>query len=140
MHTRGDDPLTETRENGPGVGQAAKEVTDRVKSLVKLELELAKLEVTKKIASFGLGIGLLVGAGLFGLLLLGFLFATVAALLATFLSTWLALLIVTALLALIAGALALAGLSALRKGTPLPKQAIAEAKLTTEVLKSNGAH
>jgi hypothetical protein len=71
----------------------------------------------------------------------GFGLATVAAAIATATSTWLALLIVTggvALLALVLGALAL---GAIRKGTPpVPEQALREAKLTTEALKSDGHH
>ena len=71
---------------------------------------------------------------------LGFALATVAAALATFLSTWLALLIVAGALFLLVGALAVVGIAVVRKGTPpVPEQAIAEAKLTTEALK-NGHH
>jgi len=63
-----------------------------------------------------------------------------AAALATTVSTWLALLIVTGALVLLAGLLGAIGVSRLRKGTPLiPVQAIEEAKLTTEALK-NGRH
>jgi hypothetical protein len=76
----------------------------------------------------------------FALFGLGFALATVAAALATFLSTWLALLIVTGALFLLVGALAAVGIAVVRKGTPpVPEQAIAEAKLTTEALK-NGHH
>jgi hypothetical protein len=68
--------------------------------------------------------------------MLAFALATVAAVLATFLSTWLALLIVTGGLALLAGILLVVALSAFKRGTPpVPKQAIAEAKLTTEAIK-----
>ena len=71
---------------------------------------------------------------------LGFGLATIAAALATFLSTWLALLIVTGALFLLVGMLAILGLGRVRKGTPpTPEQAIEEAKLTTEALK-NGSH
>ena len=63
-----------------------------------------------------------------------------AAALATFLSTWLALLIVTGALLLGAIGLGILGLGAIKRGAPpIPEQAIREAKLTTEALKSNGA-
>jgi len=70
----------------------------------------------------------------------GFLFATIAAALATVLDTWLALLIVTAGLLVLTGGLVALGVALIKKGSPpLPKQAIEEAKLTTEALRSNGS-
>ncbi len=72
---------------------------------------------------------------------LGFGLATIAAGIATALSWWLALLIVTVGILLIAGVLGLLGLRAIKKGTPpVPEQAMTEAKLTTEALKGNGRH
>jgi hypothetical protein len=123
-----------------GLGAAAKAVSERASSIVRLELQLAAAELKKKVAALGLGIALLAGAALFGVFAFGFALATVAAGLATFLSTWLALLIVTGGLFLLVGLLAVVGIGRVRKGTPpVPEQAIAEAKLTTEALK-NGHH
>jgi hypothetical protein len=127
---------TRAAENG-GVGGAAKLVAEHASSIAKLELELAGLELKKKAVSLGLGIGLGVGAAIFGLFMLGFGLATVAAALATTLSTWLALLIVTGILALLSGVLGILALGRIRKGAPpVPEQAIREAKLTSEALKS----
>jgi uncharacterized membrane protein YqjE len=132
MHTR----VSSDAPNS-GLGAAAKHVAEHASSIAKLELELAALELKKKVAALGIGIGMLVGAALFGFFMLGFLLATVAAVLATFLSTWLALLIVTAFLLVLAGALGLVGLGSLKKGSPpVPEQAIKEAKMTTAALKS----
>jgi hypothetical protein len=129
-------PATDTSTNG-GVGGAAKQVAEHASSIAKLELELAAYELKKKLTAFGIGIGLALGAALFGLFMLGFAFATVAAALATFLSTWLALLIVTAALGALAGLLAFLALGRFKKGSPpVPEQAIREAKLTTEAIKS----
>ena len=120
-----------------GLGAAAKAVSERVSSIVRLEIQLAVSELKRKVVALGLGIGLLVGAGLFLLFMLGFAFATVAAAFATFLSTWLALLIVTGILLAIAGLLGFLGVTSLAKGTPpVPEQAIHEAKLTAEALKN----
>ena len=127
---------TRAAENG-GVGGAAKLVAEHASSIAKLELELAGLELKKKAVSLGLGIGLGVGAAIFGLFMLGFGLATVAAALATTVSTWLALLIVTGILALLSGLLGILALGRIRKGAPpVPEQAIREAKLTSEALKS----
>jgi hypothetical protein len=118
------------------VSEAARNVAEHASSIAKLELELATLELKKKVAALGLGIALGVGAAIFGLFMLGFALATVAAALATFLDTWLALLIVTGFLGALAGLLGLLALGRLRKGAPpVPEQAITEAKLTTAAIK-----
>ena len=120
-----------------GLGAAARAVSDRLSSIVRLELQLAANELKRKVVALGLGIALLVGAGIFALFMLLFAFLTVAAAFATFLSTWLALLITTGILLVLAGVLGFLGVTALAKGTPpVPEQAIAEAKLTTEALKN----
>jgi hypothetical protein len=122
----------------PGLGAAAKQVADHAKALVGLEVELASLELKQKLGAFVLGIGLLVGAALFGLYAVGFAFATVAAALATFLPTWLALLFVTLFLLFVAAVLAAIGVKRVQRGTPpVPEQAIEEAKRTSEALKAD---
>ena len=132
MHTR--------EADGRGLGAAAKNVADHVRSLVRLELELATLEVRKKLAKLGTGIGLLVGAALVGVFALAFLLATVAAAFATFLATWLALLVTAVLLLVLAAGLAAVGVRLLRQGTPpVPAQAMTEAKRTREAIRSNGS-
>ncbi len=131
MHTPSSDPPKAS------LGAAAKQVAEHASTLARLELELAQLEIKRKLAPLGLGIGLGVGAALFGLLALGFVFATLAAVLATFLPTWLALLIVTLLLLAVAGVMALLALRAVRRGgAPVPEQAIEEARLTAAAIRS----
>ena len=123
-----------------GLGAAARLVSERASSLVRLELQLAAAELKQKLGALRLGIGLLAGAALFAFFAIGFGLATVAAGLATTLSTWLALLIVTGGLLLFVALLAAIGVAQVRKGTPpVPEQAIEEAKLTQEALK-NGHH
>jgi hypothetical protein len=122
-----------------GVAPAAKQVAEHASALARLEMELAGLELKGKVASLGLGAGLLVGAAFFGLFAVGFGLATIAAALALVLDTWLALLIVCGSLLLLVAILALVGLSRVRKGTPpVPELAIQEAKLTSTALRSNG--
>jgi uncharacterized membrane protein YqjE len=131
---------THATSNGhpTGLGAAVKQVTERVSALIRLELELASLELKRKLSALGVGIGLAVGAAVLGIFALGFLLATIAAALATFLATWLALSVVTLALFVLAGVLGLLGLRSIRKGTPpIPDQAIREAKLTTTALKGD---
>jgi len=131
-------PTRETEANA-GVGPAAKQVAEHASSLARLELELAILELKKKVAALGIGIGLGGGAVLFVVFALGFTFATIAAGLATAMSTWLALLITTAILFVLSGLLAVLAVTLIQKATPpIPEQAIEEARLTTEALKSDG--
>jgi hypothetical protein len=130
-------PTPETESSG--LGSAAKLVAEKASAIARLELELASMELKKKIAALGMGIGLLVGALLVLVYTVGFGFATIAAALATFLPLWLSLLIVTGFLFLLTGLLAFIGVKKIQRGTPpVPKQAIDEAKLTTQALKSNG--
>lgn len=133
MHT----PETEKRAVGPAV----KEVAEHASALARLEMELATLEVKRKIAALGVGVGLGVGAGVVLLFALGFGLAAAAVALALVVSTWLALLIVFGALFVLALILGLFALSAIKAGTPpVPEQALTEARLTTEAIKSNGAH
>ena len=132
-------PTRETEANA-GVGPAAKQVAEHASSLARLELELAALELKKKAQTFATGIGLGVGGALFAVFTLGFAFATIAAGLATTVSTWLALLITTGILLVLTAVLAGVGVLLIQKSTPaLPEQAIEEARRTTEALKKNGS-
>jgi uncharacterized membrane protein YozB (DUF420 family) len=122
------------------IGGAAKLVADKASSVVRLELALAAAELKRKLRALGLGIVLVAGAAVFVVFGLVLGLATIAAALATVFSTWLALLIVTGGLFLLAGVLAVLGIGRIKKGTPpVPEQAIAEAKLTAEALR-NGKH
>ena len=131
MHTRATDDLS--------LGQAAKQVAEHASTLARLELELATMELKSKVAALGLGAVLGAGALFFVFYAIGFAFATIAAGLAEFMPTWLALLLVTILLLVGAGLLGLFAVRSLKRGAPpVPKQAIEEAKLTTAALKTDG--
>jgi hypothetical protein len=122
-----------------GFGAAAKMVAEHASAIVRLEIELATMELKRKIVALGLGIALGLGAALFLLFMLGFLFAAIAAAFATFLATWLALLITAGILLALAGLLGTLAIGRIRRGTPpVPQHAIREAKLTTNALKSDG--
>lgn len=131
-------PTRET-DSHTGLGGLAKKAAEHASSLIRLELELAAAEVKWKVTSLAVGIGLGVAAAIFAVFGIGFLFATLAAALATVLATWLALLIVTLGLFALTALFGLVAVSKIKKGTPpVPVQAIREAKLTTDALKSNG--
>ena len=130
-------PTQET--DGQGLGTAVKQVSEHASAIVRLELELATLELKRKIAALGIGIGLGLGAAVMLLFMIGFAYATVAAALALIMPWWAALLVVTGIIFLKVALLGILALGRIKKGTPpVPEQAIREAKLTTEALKSNG--
>jgi len=123
-----------------GMGGAVKEVSERASSIVRLELELAALELKQKAANLGFGIGLVAGAALVALYTVGFLFATIAAVLAIWVSTWLALFIVFGFLLVVTLILLGLGINRLQKATPpMPQQAIEEAKLTKDAVRGGRA-
>jgi Putative Actinobacterial Holin-X, holin superfamily III len=129
---------THTSESG-STGAAAKRVAEHASALARLEIELAQLELKRKAGPLGGGAALGTGAGIVALYAFGFGLATAAAALAIVLDTWLALLIVFVLLVVLAAILGVLARSRIRKGSPpVPKQAIEEARVTAEVLKSNG--
>lgn len=122
-----------------GVGWAAKELVDRVRSIARLEIELALLEVKRKIIRIALGIGFGAGAAVVALFALGFLAAGAAAAIALALPVWAALLIVGGVLLVTTGALAALAVRSLREGTPpVPEEAIEQARLTTDALRDDG--
>jgi hypothetical protein len=128
-----------TRATDGGVGAAVKDVAEHASSVVRLEIELAALELKRKVVALGLGIGFAIGAAVILLFMVGFAYAAAAAALALVVPWWAALLIVTGILFLQVVVLGLLALNRIRKGSPpVPEQAIREAKLTTEALKSDG--
>jgi len=125
--------------NQVGLGPAAKNVAEHASALARLELELAALELKRKVTSLAKGIAFALVAGILLLFALGFGLGAAAAGIATATSTWLALVLVTGGLVLVAVVLGLLVLRAIKKGTPpVPKQALREAKLTTEALRHDG--
>ncbi|HEY2327966.1 MAG TPA: phage holin family protein [Gaiellaceae bacterium] len=110
-------------------------MAEHARSVVRLELQLAAAEMRKKVAALGLAIGLGAGAVLFGLLSIGFALAAVTAAFTTFLATWLALLVMTGILLLLAALCGFLAMRRLQKSKPLPDEAIRETKRTLEAIR-----
>src|SRR6266540_6153424 len=94
-------PTHETERTG--LGGAAKQVAEHASALARLELELAALEVGRKVKALAVGIGLALGAVILLLYALGFGLAAIAA--AIPLSPWASLLVVAGGLLLAIGLL-----------------------------------
>jgi uncharacterized membrane protein YqjE len=111
------------------VAELLKDLSEQTSTLVRQELELAKLELTEKGKRAGLGAGMLGGASLVGLYALGALTAAIVLILATTMTAWLAAVIVAAAYGLLAAGLALAGRSHVKQATPpVPEQATRSVK------------
>jgi MFS family permease len=106
------------------VAELVKRLSEQTSRLARHEVELAKAELAIKGKRAGIGAGMFGGAGAFGFYAVGALVATAILALSTALAAWLAALIVTAVLGVIAGMLALQGKSKVEQATPpVPEQA-----------------
>jgi hypothetical protein len=129
------------RSTKRSLGSLLGSMPDLISRLIRGEIALAKTELTAKLKQSGVGIGLLVGAALFGFFLLAVLITAGVLGLATVLSPWLSALIVAAVLLVITGVLALLGVKALKKGVPpTPERTVANVKADVQALKGEGVH
>jgi Putative Actinobacterial Holin-X, holin superfamily III len=111
-------------------------LSEQISVLVRDELKLAQLEMTRKGKQAGVGAGMLGGGGLMALYGLGCLIACAIIAIAGVLAAWLAALIVGAALLAVAAAAALLGKSRLQKAaSPVPGQAVARIKTDMDVIK-----
>jgi hypothetical protein len=125
-------PPTQERSTGDLV----KQPSGQISVLVRDELKLAQLEMTRKGKQAGIGAGLLGGGSLVALYGLGVLIAGVIIALSGVLAAWLATLIVGAGLLSTAGAAALAGKGRMRRATPpVPEEAVSNVKTVVEELR-----
>jgi Putative Actinobacterial Holin-X, holin superfamily III len=111
------------------MAELVKQLSEQTSRLARQEVELAKTELVLKGKRAGVGAGMFGGAGAFGFYALGALTAAAILGLATAVSAWLAALIVAAVLAAVAGLLALRGRAKVRQATPpVPEQATESVK------------
>jgi uncharacterized membrane protein YqjE len=114
-----------------------RELSDQTTTLIRKEIELAKVEIDAKRKRLTTGAGMFGGAGLFGLFAFGALTACLILALATALPAWLAALIVAAVYGAIAGVLALRGKQQVARATPpVPEQAVETTKEDLEWVKA----
>lgn len=118
-------------------GELFKRLSEDTSQLVRLEIELAKTEMTAKAKTFGAGAGMLGAAALFGLFAFAGFTTLLIALLATGMKTWIAALIVTVVYVVIAAIAALLGKGRIQKATPpVPEQTIETVKEDVEWAKT----
>jgi uncharacterized membrane protein YqjE len=135
--TKADAP-TVVLDNDRSTGELVKRLTEQTSTLARQEVRLAQLELQEKARHAGLGAGMFGGAGVVALYALGALIAGAVIVLGTAVTPWLAAVIVAAALALIAGAMALAGRRQVRQATPpAPERAPESVKRDLGTLKES---
>ena len=109
--------------------ELVKQLSEQASTLVRQELELAKVELGEKAKRAGIGGGMLGGAGVLGFYAVGALTACFILALTLVVTGWLAALIVTAVYAAVAAVLALLGKSKVQAATPpVPERAVDSVK------------
>ncbi len=117
-------------------GELVKQLSEQVTVLIRDELKLAQLEMTRKGKQAGAGAGLLSGSGLMALYGVGCLIACAVIAISGVVAAWLAALIVGAALLAVAAIAALIGKGRLQKATPpVPDQTVDSVKTDVEEIK-----
>lgn len=122
------------------MGELVSRLSTEMSTLMRGELELARLELTEKAKHTGKGAGAFGAAGLVALYGVGVLIATAILALALVLDAWLAALLVGVVLLVIAGCIALFGKKQVSRGTPMkPERATENLKRDVETVKHRHA-
>jgi uncharacterized membrane protein YqjE len=117
-------------------GELVKQLSEQVSVLVRDELKLAQLEMSRKGKQAGAGAAMLGGSALIALYGVGCLIACVIIAISGVVAAWLAALIVGAALLAGAGIAALSGKGRLHKAAPaVPEQAVGGIKADIEEIK-----
>ncbi len=117
-------------------GDLVKLLSEQVSVLVRDELKLAQIEMTRKGKRAGIGAGMLGGGGLVALYGVACLIACAIIAISGVLRAWLAALIVGAALLAVAAVAALLGKGRLQEvAPPVPKQAVAGIKTDVDVIR-----
>jgi len=104
------------------LGAVITSAIDGTRTLVRKQVDLAKIEMTEAVAVRAKGAGMFAGAGVMALFALGFVAAAGSVALALVLPAWAANLIVAAVFVAIASVLALIGRNAIRNAPTTPEQ------------------
>lgn len=121
----------------PSIGQLVHDASESLSTIIRGEIELAKLELRSSVKNAGVGVGMFAAAGVLLVFSLTFgLIALAEGLIAMGLYRWLGYLIVFALLLVIIGALVFLGVRKVKR-VKAPKRTIDTSRDTVAYLKSH---
>jgi fatty acid desaturase len=124
-------------ESDRSLGQIFKELTADLSTLFRSEVALLKLEIKDTVAKLGGGIALFAAASALAIFGLGFIFVTIVlGLVALGVPPWLSALIVTIVLFVAAGVLALLGKKKFAEVNFVPDESVRQIKTDIESIKS----
>ena len=127
-------------EREASTGELVKQLSEQVSALVRDELKMARLELTRKGRFAGLGMGMYGASGLVAVYAIACLLAAAIIAIAGEIRPWLAALIVGLALLVVSTVAALLGRSRMRRATPpIPEQAVEGAKADVEEVRA-GMH
>src|SRR5689334_15749194 len=135
--------MADVRNGGPArpvadqsTSELVQRASEQVSRLVRDEIALAKAELAEKGKHAGIGIGLFGGGGILASYGVGALIATLIIVFDLFLPLWLAALIITVALFVVAGILALLGKNQVTKAVPpQPSEAVQSVKADVDQVK-----
>jgi hypothetical protein len=120
------------------LGTIIKELMENISTLFRSEIALLKWEFKDTVAKLGGGIGLFAGALFLGLVGVAFLFVTIVlGLVALGVPAWLSALIVTVVLFVVAGVLAMMGKKKFAAAQFVPTQSVEQIKSDIETIRSD---
>ncbi|HEX8253281.1 MAG TPA: phage holin family protein [Thermoanaerobaculia bacterium] len=127
-------------ESGRSLGTIIKDLTADISNLMRSEIALLKLEIKESVAKLGTGGAMLGAAAFLGLFGLAFLFVTITlGLVALGVPAWVSSLIVTLVLLIGAGVLAMMGKKKLQGVNFVPSDSIDHIKGDIDALKADVA-
>ncbi len=134
-------PLVAERDVDPNasMGQLVKDATTHLSTLVRSEIELAKVELTAEIKTGARGAIFFIVAGAIGVFSLFFFFFMLAEIIAIWLPQWAAFTIVFVLMLLMAGAMAFLGYRKVKQ-LGKPERTISTLTESASVLKAAATH
>jgi len=128
----------ETLDDDRSLGTIVKELTADVSTLFRSEIALLKLEVKDTVAKLSGGVAMFLGAAFLAIFGLGFLFVTIVlGLVRLGVPAWLSTLIVTVVLFVIAGVLAMMGKKKFAAVQFVPTESIEQIKTDIESIKND---
>jgi uncharacterized membrane protein YqjE len=122
------------------LGNIIKDLTADFSTLLRSEIALLKLEIKDTVAKLGGGVAMFAGAAFLAIFGLGFLFVTITlGLVALGVPAWVSTLIVTVVLFVVAGVLAMMGKKKFAAVQFVPNESIEHIKSDIETIKADVA-